>query len=497
MFQQRHLILACAVFAGALAVCGGCGDDDGGSSTAPPTSGTVVVTPGPTTLAISWTLRGPGGFSESGTGARTYPSRSLGSYTLTWGAVENWVRPSPSTVTLKLEAGGRVEFTGLYRENLPSTIVVDATPDGAGSAWVLNGPDGYRHAGAGDLTLNDLDSGVYTLSWLPRSGWWLPVVNPQTQDVFGGTTTFAGAYREDLPAPAGYRFVPDGTFTMGSPAGEWGRLNEEIQREITLTRGVFASRSEITRTAFCTLLNWAYHQGHCIVDTLIVDDIPEFHVYDNLDGSAIELLNLNATTLSFSATADSFRILLSDAGTYPVGGVNWYGAAAYCDWLSLRQGLPRAYDHATWALAAGSQVATAGYRLPTEAEWEYLCRAGAATAFCSGPLLNPECVDPNLDLVGWSCMPVVMRVEQKQPSAWGLYDMHGNVAEWCQDVSGPYAAGAAIDPLADGAGALRVVRGGNYANPAHVCRSARRSAMYPGTGVVSVGLRPVRTSLPG
>ncbi len=493
MFQQRHLFLVCAALAAAMAVGGGCSDDGGGSSTAPPTSGTVVVTPSPTTLTIAWTLRGPGGFNESGSGARTFASQSLGSYTLTWGAVEGWVRPTPVTSTLKLEAGGSVEFAGLYRENLPSTIVIDATPDDPGTTWVLTGPDGYRLDGAGDLTLDALDSGVYTLTWETRSGWWLPIVNPQTLEVFGGTTAFIGIYRQDLPAPTGYRFVPEGSFTMGSPEDEWGRSSEEIQRQVTLTRSLFAARSEVTREAFRTQLNWAYRQGHCSFDSLVVDNVVSYHVRDNLDGSDIELLNFAATTLRFIATADSFRIPNPDQTTYPVGGLNWYGAIAYCDWRSLRQGLPRAYDHATWTLVAGSPTATPGYRLPTEAEWEYLCRAGSTTPFTNGPLLNPGCVDPNLDQVGWSCMPVVMRVEQKLPNAWGFYDMHGNVAEWCHDLFAPYAPGDATDPLHEVAGSLRVTRGGNYANPAHACRSARRGFMYPVAGVANVGLRPVRT----
>jgi len=497
MFQQRHLFLVCAALVAAMAFGGGCSDDEGGSSIAPPTSGTVVVTPSPTTLDISWTMRGPGGFNESGSGARTFTSQSLGNYTLTWGAVEGWVRPTPVTSILKLEAGDSVEFTGLYRENLPSTIVVDATPDDPGTTWVLTGPDGYRLDGSGDLTLDDLDSGVYTLTWEARSGWWLPVANPLTLEVFGGTTTFAGVFRQDLPAPTGYRFVPDGSFTMGSPEDEWGRSSEEIQRQVTLTRGLFAARSEVTREAFRTQLNWAYHQGHCLVDTLIVDNITQYHVYDNLDGSGIELLTLSATALAFSATADSFRILNPDQSTYPIGGVNWYGAIAYCDWRSLRQGLPRAYDHATWTLAAGSHTETPGYRLPTEAEWEYLCRAGSTTAFTNGPLLNPQCGDPNLELVGWNCMPVVMRVEQKQPNAWGFYDMHGNLAEWCQDLSAPYVPGAVTDPLNVDVGSLRVCRGGNYASPAHACRSARRGANYPTAGVANLGLRLVRTAIAG
>ena len=119
--------------------------------------------------------------------------------------------------------------------------------------------------------------------------------------------------------------------------------------------------------------------------------------------------------------------------------------------------------------------------MPTEAEWEYACRAGTTGAY-AGKLKDMGWYDDNS---GNRTHPV----GQKQPNAWGLYDMHGNVWEWCADWYGDYPGGAVTNPTGAGSGDLRVLRGGSYRNIASYCRSAARSWGGPGYG--SGGFRPV------
>jgi formylglycine-generating enzyme required for sulfatase activity len=185
--------------------------------------------------------------------------------------------------------------------------------------------------------------------------------------------------------------------------------------------------------------------------------------------------------------------------THPAKSVTWYGAVAYCDWLSLQQGLPRAYSHSTWECNGGSPYTAAGYRLPTEAEWEYACRAGSTTAFANGAITSIDCapLDPNLDLMGWYCGNAndgAHPVAQKLPNAWGLYDMHGNEWEWCNDWFGTYG-GTVTDPVGPGAGDFRVIRGGNWDWHAQNCRSASRYGSYPyNENNFPFGFRPVRSA---
>ena len=132
--------------------------------------------------------------------------------------------------------------------------------------------------------------------------------------------------------------------------------------------------------------------------------------------------------------------------------------------------------------------------MPTEAEWEYACRAGTTTALNNRKALTSargQC--RNLDEVAWYDENSVTThpVEQKRPNAWSLYDMHGNVWEWCQDWYGEYPSGSATDPTGPSSGSGRVLRGGSWVGYAGCCRSARRGRFPPSFRSFYLGFRVV------
>ena len=137
------------------------------------------------------------------------------------------------------------------------------------------------------------------------------------------------------------------------------------------------------------------------------------------------------------------------------------------------------------------------YRLPTEAEWEYACRAGSTTAFPTGNITELQCDrDPNLDAIGWYCWNsknVIKPVAQKKPNAWGLYDMAGNVQEWCRDWFGVYPYDEVTNPKGSPSGSYRVMRGGAWYSPARDTRCASRFGSPPHYRFRHIGFRLCRT----
>lgn len=224
-------------------------------------------------------------------------------------------------------------------------------------------------------------------------------------------------------------YISSGAFLMGSPPSEKGRYKDEEQHKITLTKGFYIGITEITQG------QWKQIMG---------------------DHSS-----------RFEASHEN----------HPVGLISWNECQEFIMKLNRKEKSLR-------------------YRLPTEAEWEYACRAGSGAAFTNGAISQVKCGhDPNLDKVGWYCgnaKDETQSVAQKEPNAWGLYDMHGNAWEWCQDWYEERTSGSNINPKGPASGTSKVFRGGGWGLPARSCRSAFRDHYAPDLKCKLLGFRLVR-----
>ncbi len=260
----------------------------------------------------------------------------------------------------------------------------------------------------------------------------------------------------DGGAPEGYVRIEAGEFWMGSQVGELGRDVDETYRRVRISRPFLMKATEVTQAEWRALM-------------------------------------LNNPS-SFDACGDDC----------PVETVNWYEAAAYCNARSRAEGLEVCYMLADCVRAPGdgmecSQVEPVGadcggYRLPTEAEWEYAARAGTDTAFHSGDISQTGCgADPNLEAVGWYCGnsdDTTHPVASKLPNAWGLYDVHGNVSEWTEDwLAFDYEGFEPVPPEF----AERVFRGGSWKSNPMGARAARRPSSRPGDRFDFLGFRVARS----
>ena len=190
----------------------------------------------------------------------------------------------------------------------------------------------------------------------------------------------------------------------------------------------------------------------------------------------------------YEVTQESYRKLTgSDYSRWksknaPVEQVTWAAAVKYCNARSKAEGLTPCYDVKTWKC----DFTANGYRLPTEAEWEYAARAGNTASYSFGD--NPSSLR-NFAWMKENSGGRPREAGKKLPNPWGLYDMYGNVSEWCNDIYAVdyYQKSPAKNPRGPASGAKRVVRGGSWNSPASECRSSYRSAENPAYSDVCIG----------
>lgn len=249
--------------------------------------------------------------------------------------------------------------------------------------------------------------------------------------------------------------IPAGTFVMGSPTTEPNSGGDETQHIVTLS-AFSMSTHEITCAQFAAFCN-----------------------ANNIESNG-QWAAGPYPTQSLLFAESTYGLNYSDGSWTPVTGkanapmvyVTWFGAAAFAQY--------------------------AGGRLPTEAEWEYAARATTSTAFNTGACLSNSQANYNWQAPQTGCTnsgasypATTQNIGTYAPNAWGLYDMHGNVYEWCSDWYAAYPNTALTNPSGPGTGSDRVLRGGNWYYPALYCRSAQRSYFIPYDHYIFLGFRIV------
>ncbi len=261
----------------------------------------------------------------------------------------------------------------------------------------------------------------------------------------------AGEVRE-VASVAGMRmrWIPAGTFWMGSDEYDFDvPYDEKPRREVTMTRGFWMMETLVTQGQYLAVVGYN----------------PSFYAGFSGYGYGLES---------------------------PVENVSWDEAAEFANKLSAMEGVSESFvaegeDEEMEGVGnkRSDYVGSKGWRLPTEAEWEYACRAGTTTSRYG-----------DLDKIAWYNGNIGTRtftVGQKQANAWGLYDTLGNLWEWCYDWFGSYEpADAATDPVGSVTGEKRVIRGGCYDNIASLVRAAQRDCESPMRRYDHIGFRLVR-----
>lgn len=404
MKRSAWSCLTLAALLAALIVGPGC--DSNEDVTSLDGKGRIGVYPAPNDVKFPWTLAGPNGYAHADSGDVVLTDLAPGAYTLTWNTVNGWVVPTPAEMSGTLAANAFLSFEATYRptgQAQPGQVQLNPNPDtiadGAGAPWTLTGPGGLDESGNGDRTFTDMPSGDYTVVWGETDGWEVSSPETGTETLTleeGAGLTFNATYSSTEASSFDFVEVPAGQFVMGSARTNPSALPYEWpDHQVTLTRGFLMTETEVT---------WAQFE---------------------------RIMGYNPT-----------YFITRDWPEHPVDNVSWLEAVEFCNALSILEGFTPVYsiagDLVTWDRDAD------GYRLPTEAEWEYACRAGTTSELYNGSIAiqASSCYqEQNLELIAWYCNnsdQLPQAAGQLAPNDFGLYDMSGNLWEWVWDVNDAY-----------------------------------------------------------
>ncbi|MFC1584597.1 formylglycine-generating enzyme family protein [Fibrobacterota bacterium] len=303
--------------------------------------------------------------------------------------------------------------------------------------------------------------------------------------IFYACTSDKGTSVEDDTTSGSMKLVPaeDSSFQMGQSNPDIGGVGFSVKEQpvhtVSFTHDFWMDSTEVTQLDYRTLMSEAYGQNFI---------------------------------------APTWQATFGQGDDYPVYNIYWDDAALFCNARSIRDGYDTVYSYTGITGFPGNgcalqglavDVTKNGYRMPTEAEWEYACRAGSGTDYYWGkdhpyPANSTDTSDFNGHAIwkvnsynltstnaGYGTHPVAT----KSPNAFGLYDMSGNLYEFCHDWDGGmYTSEAQVDPAGPATGNYRMVRGGSWGNEASYLRSSNRSFAAPDYEYYFIGFRTVRTA---
>ncbi len=274
-------------------------------------------------------------------------------------------------------------------------------------------------------------------------------------------------------------YIKPGTFMMGSPENELGRFDSETCHPVTLTKGFYMQTTTVTQGQWKAVMgnNPSFHNNSKPHYKNEAYRGPKNH-----DEELVRQLNRRFNRVRMHIVWSPYVDLSGCGDDNPVERVSWYDTQEFIQKLN-------------------SMEETDKYRLPTEAEWEYACKAGTQTPFSFGECLSSDQANIRGVIPYGNCPKGIKRettmpVKSFPPNPWGLFDMHGNIFEFCQDwwTGEDYPSGSVKDPIGSVTGTYKVTRGGAFWLSARHCRSACPGwPLKPDRRDGSFGFRIVRT----